>query len=86
MRVLLHPNAAKELKKLDAKTRERIKEKIRMLGENPEAGKRLVPSRFLSLRAGDYRAIYELDAEKKRAIVLLIGHRKGIYIDFNKLF
>ena len=85
--VLLHPKAAKALKKVDEQTRSRIPEKLRELGNHPEkAGKRLRYSDFWSLRVGDYRAIYEINRNKNQVIILFIGHRKKVYDDFSKIF
>ncbi|MCW4007495.1 MAG: type II toxin-antitoxin system RelE/ParE family toxin [Candidatus Bathyarchaeota archaeon] len=50
-----------------------------------KAGKPLHPSGFWSTRAGDYRAIYEIDADQNRVIVLFIGHRKTVYDNFTKM-
>ncbi len=84
--VFLHPKAAKELKKLEAGFRTRIVEGLRELGEDPDGkGKRLSQSDFLSLRVGDYRVIYEIDPEKKRVLVLFVGHRSKVYDDFSKM-
>jgi mRNA-degrading endonuclease RelE of RelBE toxin-antitoxin system len=84
MKIYFQPSAAKELKKLDKTAQERIKGRVSELEKNPELGKKLVPSRFLSLRVGDYRAIYEISEEK--IVVLFVGHRKNVYGDFNKIF
>jgi mRNA interferase RelE/StbE len=85
--VLLHPKAAKALKKVDEQTRSRITEKLRELENHPEkAGKRLKYSDFWSLRVGDYRAIYEINRNKNQVIILFIGHRKKVYDDFSKIF
>jgi len=85
--VLLHPKAAKELEKIEGQIRSRIKEKLRELRDNPERmGKRLKPSDFWSLRVGDYRAIYEINRNKKQVVILFIGHRKKVYDDFSKMF
>ena len=84
--ILLHQKAAKELEKLEENLRTRIKERLRELQNNPELiGKPLKPSDFWSLRIGDYRAIYEIDRAKKQVIVLFIGHRKKVYVDFSKM-
>ncbi len=86
-KVFLHPKAKELLEKLDKQTRERIKNKIRDLEEFPgEKDKHLKHSNFWTLRIGDYRAIYEVDKENRRVIVLFIGHRKNVYDDFSKLF
>ena len=85
--VLLHPKAAKALKKVDEQTRSRITEKLRELGNHTEkAGKRLKYSDFWSLRVGDYCAIYEINRNKNQVSILFIGHRKKVYDDFSKIF
>lgn len=84
--VLLHPRAAKELKKIEKPTRSRITERLKELKNNPETiGKVLRPSDFWTLRIGNYRAIYEIHRGKKQVIVLFIGHRKKVYNDFSTL-
>lgn len=35
---------------------------------------------------GDYRAIYEIDRDESRVVVLFVGHRKKVYDDFSKTF
>ena len=85
-KVLLHPNAFKELAKLDAENKERIKKALRELAVDPwKVGKPLHPSDFWSIRSGDYRAIYEINAKEKQVIILFVGHRKKVYDDFSKL-
>jgi mRNA-degrading endonuclease RelE of RelBE toxin-antitoxin system len=85
-RVLLHPNAAKELSKLDKENKDRVKKALEQLAVDPwKVGKPLHPSDFWSIRSGDYRAIYEINAKEKQTIVLFIGHRKKVYDDFSKL-
>jgi len=85
--VLLHPKAADFLRKTDAKLRERIKRTLRELEESPERrGVRLSHSPFYRLRIGDYRAIYTINSEERKVIVLFIGHREEVYDDFSRLF
>jgi len=85
--VLLHPKAAKALDKIDESMRVRIKEKLKELRVHPERlGKQLRYSNFLSLRVGDYRAIYEIERDKNRVIVLFVGHRKKVNDDFSVMF
>jgi len=85
--VLLHPKAAKALKKIEESTKLRIMEKLRELRERPERiGKPLKYSDFLSLRVGDYRIIYEIDRGKNQVVILFVGHRKRVYDDFSKMF
>lgn len=85
-KVLLHPKAAKALEKLEKSTKRGIIEKLRELGGKPEEfGKRLKYSDFWSLRIGDYRAIYEINRDRKQVVILFIGHRKRVYDDFSKM-
>ena len=85
--VLLHPKAMKELGDIDEPTRGRIKELLRELGSDPKAkGKQLKHSEYWSLRVGDYRAVIEIWVEKRRVVVIFIGHRKNVYDDFSRLF
>ena len=85
-KVLLQPSAAKALKNLDDTNRARMKKALEELKVDPwKAGKPLHPSNFWGVRAGDYRAIYEIDADQNQVIVLFIGHRKKVYADFSKM-
>lgn len=56
------------------------------LHDSPERkGDRLSQSAFWRIRVGDYRAIYEIDTQKKIVLVLYIGHRSRVYDDFSLL-
>jgi len=82
----LHPNAAKALRKLDATNRARMRKALEELTVDPwKAGKPLHPSDFWGVRAGDYRAVYEIDADQNQVTVLFIGHRKRVYDGFSKM-
>jgi len=82
----LHPNASKELSTLDAENREKIKKALGELAVDLwKVGKPLHSSDFWSIRSGDYRVIYEINAEEKQVIILFVGHRKKVYDDFSKL-
>ena len=83
--VLLHPKANRFLEGIDKTLRDRIKEKLRTLAEDPEKGEKLRHSHFWKLRIGDYRAIYEIDYENRKVIILFIGHRREVYDDFSRL-
>jgi mRNA interferase RelE/StbE len=84
--VLLRPKAAKAFQKIDAKNQERIKQALRELTVDPyKAGEQLHPAHFWKIRAGDYRAIYEINKDKKEVIVLFVGHRKNVYDNFTKI-
>lgn len=84
-RVLLHPKAAKSLKKLETSIRSRILESLKELEQGREKGDQLKPSQFWKLRVGDYRVIYEVDQQTSRIIVLHVGHRKKVYDEFSRL-
>jgi mRNA interferase RelE/StbE len=85
-KVLLHPKAAKELQKIEKQIRTRIIERVKQLLENPDKlGKPLKQLDYWSLRVGDYRAIYEINQNKKQAVILFIGHRSKVYDDFSKM-
>jgi mRNA interferase RelE/StbE len=85
-KVFLHPKAAKALQKLDDTNKSRLKQALTQLTADPYSmGEPLNPSVFWKIRAGDYRAIYEIDNAKKEVIVLFVGHRKSVYDDFSKI-
>lgn len=78
--VLIVKEAQKDLEKLDAVVKKRIKKAILKLAENPHASSRKLTSPQIGqyrLRIGRYRAIFDLDGDK--IIILRIGHRREIY-------
>ena len=83
--VFLHPKAANSLKKLDRKTGDRVKGKLRELGKNPKLGIQLAIRRYWKLRIEDYRAIYEINKSGKYVTILFIGHRSKVYDDFKRV-
>jgi mRNA interferase RelE/StbE len=83
--VLLHPKAARSLKRLEESVRARVVRSMWELQGSPDKGDQLKPSQFLRLRVGDYRVIYEIDRRRNRVTVLYIGHRKNVYDDFSRL-
>jgi mRNA-degrading endonuclease RelE of RelBE toxin-antitoxin system len=85
-KVLLHPNAARDLRKLNQIDKTKIKKTLETLAADPwKAGKPLHPSDFYSTRSEEYRAIYEINSQQNHVIVLFIGHRKKMYDNFAKL-
>jgi mRNA interferase RelE/StbE len=85
-RVLFVPAAAKALRKLDAANNARIKKALADVAVDPwKAGKPLRPSDFWSMRAGDYRAVYEIDVKQNQVTVVFVGHRKKVYDNFTKM-
>ena len=85
-KVLLRPKAAKALQKMDDKNRDRIKQALCELSVDPyKAGEQLHPAHYWKVKTGAYRAIYEINSEKKEVTVLFVGHRKNVYDDFSKI-
>jgi len=80
-KILLSPKARNFLEKLDKQDKERIKNKLKDLANNPELGKPLTGrlAGLWSLRAGDYRALYQIRHNELLVLILKIGHRKDIY-------
>ena len=80
-KILLSPKANDFLEKLDKKDKERIRNKLEDLKENPELGKPLTGklSGMWSLRTGDYRTLYQIRYNEILILVLKIGHRKNAY-------
>jgi len=84
--ILLHPKAAEFLAKADPDLRVRITSHLKRLRDSPaRRGERLKHTEFWRLKIGDHRAIYEIDVDKRRVIVLFIGHRRNVYDDFSRL-
>ena len=79
--VKVKASAAKALKKIVLKDRERLIVAIDALSTNPAAGGVLKGefSGLRRLRVGDYRIVYEVNGEDLIVLVIRIGHRKGIY-------
>jgi mRNA interferase RelE/StbE len=77
--VKLAPEADKFLKKLDAELAERIRAKLRSLKEAPFQHLEHYNGDYYKLRIGDYRALIDMDASRKIALVRHIDHRRRIY-------
>jgi mRNA interferase RelE/StbE len=74
--------AVKNFKKIDAKYRSLIIEKLETLAQNPVAAtnvKPLIGTVYYRLRVADYRIIYELQNNELIILVIDINHRKDIY-------
>lgn len=77
------PDAKADLRKIDRKNAERIVKKLRWLAANAEDVNHTALTGqwtgYYRYRIGDYRAIYELDAEGHILLVAIIGHRREVY-------
>ena len=81
--VIILPKAVKDLLRLDKVIAKRITDKLTWLSNNVETMS-MRPlkgdlSGFYKLTVGDYRAIYEIDHNRKVVTVHKVGHRKEIY-------
>ncbi|HEY6291044.1 MAG TPA: type II toxin-antitoxin system RelE/ParE family toxin [Terriglobia bacterium] len=80
-RIEIAPAAERQIRKLEARVRRRIVDKLESLSTNPRpAGvKKLAGSDFYRVRVGDYRIIYDIQNEVTTVLVLKVGDRKDIY-------
>jgi mRNA interferase RelE/StbE len=78
-RVEWHPEALKELEKLDSFIAKIILKRLDELAENPFSKdiKRLVGREEYRFRVGEYRILFII--ENSKIIILKLGHRKNIY-------
>ena len=83
LKVIISPRAVRELNRVPAKERNRLKQKIRALASAPQTqhtwAKPLSGRPGLRIRQGDYRAIVMIDPEAQTLAVIEAGHRKEIY-------
>jgi mRNA-degrading endonuclease RelE of RelBE toxin-antitoxin system len=83
-RVIYHPRALRQLKRLPKQDQVKITQAIYRLQKNPFA-RELNVRRFYRteksyrIRAGDIRAIYEIDTKKKEIFVSYLGYRGQVY-------
>ena len=76
-----HPKAAQEIRALHGPVRERIRQAIEQLQQEPWLGKALVGrlTGLRSRRVGDYRIVYMIEEEAKKLFILHVGPRGGAY-------
>jgi mRNA interferase RelE/StbE len=76
------PGAEKDIRALPDSVAGRVRNGVERLAENPRLGKRLagelVP--FWSYRVGDYRVVYEIRDDELTVLVVMLGHRREIYL------
>lgn len=76
----LSERAVERLQDLNAEPRERIKKKLKNIGDWPDHYlERLSDSDAYKLRVGDYRVIIDWDREEETLYVLTLGHRRNVY-------
>jgi mRNA-degrading endonuclease RelE of RelBE toxin-antitoxin system len=84
--IYITKNFAKELKKLNEKERERIKEKLKATKENPFLYfERMKASPLFKIRVGKFRIRARINLSKKEIWPLSIKLRKNAYKKHNKI-
>ena len=79
--VSINRRAQKNLAAVPAESYERIKKALVALGDEPRpmGSKKLKGRDGFRIRIGNYRAVYEIDDEKKTVTVVDVGHRREVY-------
>jgi len=81
-RVVLAPAAERQLRKFDPPVRRRLQAVLELLADQPRppAAKQLVGGAGeWRVRTGDYRIVYEIEADDLIILVLRVGHRREVY-------
>jgi mRNA interferase RelE/StbE len=81
-RIELIPKAERDFKSLDGSVRQRIKQRIDSLAENPfPSGIKKIEGEdeLYRLRVGDYRILYQVKGKILLVLIIGIGHRRDIY-------
>ena len=80
-RIIVKPDARKNLKKIPAEHRKRIYHTLMEIGKNPFAAKKLHGKyrRHYVVRVWPYRIVYKILQSESLIDVIHISHRQGIY-------
>lgn len=81
-RVEATPAARRDLRRLSPDVRRRIAARIDALADDPRpTGARALagPDRFLRLRVGEYRIVYDVDDASQTITIKLVMHRRDVY-------
>ena len=87
-RVEVAPAAERQLRRLDAKDRTRIAERIRSLAADPRprgAERLSAPESLWRIRVGSYRVIYQIQSSQLIVLILRISHRREVYRQLDRL-
>lgn len=81
MKIIITPEAIKQYSKLPKVEQKKIRKKITVLEQGPNAGKKLSGnfSELRSLRVWPYRILYYTNESQKTIYIVTIAHRQGIY-------
>lgn len=79
--IVVKPKAKKQLLELPKKARDKVRQGITALGDDPRPTgcKKLAGQDAYRIRVGDYRVIYEIEDKKLLVTVIKVGHRSDIY-------
>ena len=79
--VFILPRAQRELSSLPQTAYEKVKLAIGQLAETPrpQGCLKLRGREGWRIRVGDYRIIYDVEDDKRKVVVLQIGHRRDVY-------
>ena len=79
--LLILPRAVRELGKLPADERARVRDACHGLADDPRpSGSRKLTGRpGMRIRVGRYRVIYEVDDPAREVTVMHVGHRRDVY-------
>ena len=79
--IFLTYRAEKDVKNLSKELKQRIKNALLLLKEEPLKGEELLRKYkgFRRYRVGDFRIIYEFNSKEKSILVIKIRHRKEVY-------
>ena len=81
-KVRVKQSAEKELRTISKSDLGRIISRIQALSKDPRPKNVEMlrgQDRYLRLRQGDYRILYEVDDSKKEVLVIKVGHRREVY-------
>lgn len=79
-RILWHPKALRNLEKLPANIKQQIIKRVDKLQENPfHFLEHYEGQDVYKLRAGDYRALVDVDFENKTIKIQVFDHRRRVY-------
>jgi len=78
--IKLHPKVVRFLNKLPSDISDRIKKKIKSIQHNPfHYLEHYEGEDFYKLRIGDYRALVDVDIDRKIVFIRVLDHRRRIY-------
>jgi mRNA interferase RelE/StbE len=80
-RVILPKSVQKQIDRFSDEVARRILDRLGELETEPRPAdvKKLTGRTAWRIRVGDYRIIYEIDDRERQVVVVVAGHRRGVY-------